>query len=325
MKKHRNYTARKYRIVRHIIFYVVVAIVIFVLTMILGNHLKGKVDSIDHNTTDILDVTEPPKHSDADGEETEKDVLHDPALAKVSAGYLYLTAETDMQGARRAVEALRTEGHNAVSFCATDPSGNITYSSPAIQEATRLPASESLIPFDVLSEAFKAASDMGMRVSCIIKASESLSDPVVAKELCDAGADEIVVTGFEEYIVVNNDTVAKIREYTNKLRESIGNEVSIAVAFAEEFFSDPHNAPYIEKIYKYCEFLAIDMTSADKEGAESVSIDLAGSFGAYLLRPLLSGQDADVKADIDTVLSEHDIEARQYISIKITANDDEND
>jgi hypothetical protein len=67
------------------------------------------------------------------------------------------------------------------------------------------------------------------------------------------------------------------------------------------------------------------MTSADKEGAESVSIDLAGSFDAYLLRPLLSGQDADIKAGIDTVLSEHDIEARQYISIKITANDDEND
>ena len=61
MKKHRNYTARKYRIARRIIFYVVVAIVIFVLTMILGNHLKGKVDSIDHSTTDILDVTETEK------------------------------------------------------------------------------------------------------------------------------------------------------------------------------------------------------------------------------------------------------------------------
>ena len=322
MKKHRNYTARKYRISRQIIFYVIVAIVIFVLAMILGNHLKGKVDSIDHSTTDVLEETGPEKDPGEDKDEKEWEAEHDPALAGVSCGYLSLSADSDMVGARRAVEAIRTSGCNAVSFRVTDNDGKLTYRSPAIEEATRLPAAEALIPFEVLSEAFKAAGDMDMRVSCVMDASDSLSDPMIAKELYGAGADEIVITGFEEYTVVNNDTVSSIREYTDKLRKAVSGEVGIAVAFAPEFYTDPHNAPFIEKIYKCCEFLAIDMTGADAESVTETARELAGSFTAYLLRPVLSGEDADLVGEIDAALTELSISARQYISAPEPEGDD---
>jgi len=322
MKKHRNYTAKKYRIARQIIFYVIVAIVIFVLAMILGNHLKGKVDSIDHSTTDVLEETGPEKDPGEDRDEKEEEAEHDPALAGVRCGYLSLFADSDMAGARRAVEAIRTSGYNAVCFRVTDPHGKITYRSPAIEEATRLPAAEALIPFEALSEAFKAAGDMGMRVSCVIGESDSLSDPVVVKELYMAGADEIVIMGFEEYTVVNNDTVSDIREYTDKLRAAAGGDIQISVVFAPEFYSDPHNAPYIEKIYKSCEFLAIDMTGAAAESVTETARELAGSFTAYLLRPVLSGEDADLVGEIDAALTELSISARQYISDPEPEGDD---
>ncbi len=313
MKKYRTYTAKKYKLARRIIFYVSAAVIILVLTVIWGNHLNDKVNSVDRTTTDILSETEPPKAPDKENENG-FEAEHDSALSSVAAGCLQLSGEDSSESAVKKVQAIKLAGFNAVSFSLTDEEGSVTYRSPALTSLSRLPASEKLVSFEALSAAFKAAGDMGLRISVVINSSESLADTVIAREVATLGAEEIVILGFEGYSLLNNDAVDVIGAYVGKMREAAGESVALSVCFTEEFYKAPQNAPYLEKVYALCEFLSIDMTLADAESAKQTAADLAGSFSAYLLRPLLSGDDKEAAGEISAALSEMSVGARQYVS-----------
>ena len=64
------------------------------------------------------------------------------------------------------------------------------------------------------------------------------------------------------------------------------------------------------------------MIGADTESVTEIARELAGSFTAYLLRPVLSGEDADLIGEIDASLTELSISARQYISAPEPGGDD---
>ncbi|MBE6587175.1 MAG: hypothetical protein E7647_02025 [Ruminococcaceae bacterium] len=320
MKKYRTYTAKKFRMPRRIIFFCVVALIIIVLTVILGNVLKNKLENTPRDTSDILTTTDSADKENSDKEPEKEPVIHDEAFGGIVAGCLDLSAAEGPQEANNAVEALKAAGYNAVSFNVTDGNGMITYASPALEEYSRLTASDDLVTFDELKEAAKAAKSLGLRLCAVMTATEGICDELVAEELSAIGFDELCVRGFEEYTQFDNELVSRVNGYIDMLR-GVSGEMVFSLCFDGEFYKAPSNAPYIEKVYANTEFLAIDMTECSTQDALALAEDIVGSFNAYLLRPILSGSDSERAAEISEVLTGSSITARQYVSAPVIADD----
>ena len=180
MKKYRTYTAKKYKIVRKIIFFAIVAVAIFGATVIWGNILKNKIENTE--VPPPLDVETTAPEENKDEQKGEAGVSHDEALSKVKAGCLDLSLMTDIQSARGAVDALKAGGYNCVSFNVTDKEGKLTYASPGVVQDSRLPAKETLISYEVLKATSEYAKGLSMRLSCVIVASESFSSSSLNEE-----------------------------------------------------------------------------------------------------------------------------------------------
>lgn len=323
MKRYRTYTAKKYKLAKRIIFFVACALVIFGLTVLLGNHLKNKLESVETQEPFDFDTTaSTPKEND---NKIEESVPHDEALSGVSAGYLDLRGIKEENDAKAAVDAVKAGGFNAVCLVVTDESGNITYASPAVVAQSRLPASGDLIPYEILSSAARYAKESGLRLSCVMTASESISDETVAAELASLGFEEIIIRGFEEYVQLSNEYVSNINGYVGKIREATGGAMEISVSFRPDFFKLAQNAPYIEKIYAKCEFLAIDLYGYTAEDAAAVAQSLQGSISAYLLRTLLDGTDTETAPAVKEALTAAGASALEYISAPEKAADDTTD
>lgn len=312
MKRYRTYTAKKYKLAKRIIFFVVAALVIFGLTVLLGNHLKHKLESVE--TAEPFDFDTTASAPKEDNTEQQESVLHDPALAGVTAGFLDLRGVKDEKDAKAAVDSVKAAGYNAVCFVVTDEGGNITYASPAVVAQSRLPASGELVSYEILSAAVKAAKGSGLRLSCVMTASESLSDETVASELASLGFEEIIIRGFEEYVQLSNEYVSNVNGYVNKIRKATGETMDIGVSFAPEFFKLAQNAPYIEKIYVNCEFFAIDLYGCTAEDVTTVAQSLQGSISVYLLRPVLDGTDTATATAVKEALVASGVGALEYIS-----------
>lgn len=309
MKRYKAYKAKKFKFPRRLLFFIVIAAIIFAIAVIAGNKLKAKVETTvqkDGGTTYDLETEK------AQLETVLQTAEHDGALAMVSAGHFNTAGVTDSDKVRLEVARIREEGHNTVSFRVNSDDGSFTYASPALQEMTRLPASEKLFPYGLLCAIQDYAHYSGMRLSAVMTASaDSSIDAAVAGELYSAGFDEILVIGFEGE-EPEGAVASKINAYVEVLRKSA--PVDFGVLLSEEVMTDSRNTPFIEKIFAKTEFLAIDMRDDDGDGAAAVVESIQGSFPAYMLRPLLDGSDAENAKRISDVLSGASVNARQYIS-----------
>ena len=313
MKRYRSYTAKKHKLPRRIIFFCVVAVLIFVITVIVGNVLKNKLETIPRDTSDVLTTTSPEENRPQSEQTEGNEIPHEEALKSVSAGFLNLSLAEDAEGAKNAVSQLKAEGYNAVSFVVTDSNGRVTYASPAVEEFSRLTASGELVSFDELKAAASFAKESGMRLCAVMTASDSMADELVAAELRSLGFDELIICGFEEHVQFDTELVSKVNGYVSKLRAAARGMI-FSLSFDSEFYKAPSNAPYIEKIYASTEFLSLDMTGCSAEEATALSEEIAGSFTAYLLRPLLSGENKELAASVSDALNAASIAARQYVS-----------
>ncbi|MBR6676001.1 MAG: hypothetical protein IKL24_01575 [Clostridia bacterium] len=313
MKRYRAYKAKKFKLPRRILFFCIVALIITVLAIILGNFLKNKLETVPRDTSEILTETKDPAAPPSKDNNEEAAVSHDKALGSVVAGYLRLDGTTDEESARLAIDELKSAGCNAVSFVVTDGDGRLTYASPAIEEDSRLPASKEIVTYDMLTLAVAYAKEQGLRASAVMDKSDSIYDEVVAEELSLAGFDELIVRGFEGFTRLDNSIVSEIGDYIKRIRTKAG-DMAISLSFVSEFFSTPSNAPYIEKIYAKTEFLSIDLTDHTPEEITAVTETISGSISAYLLRPLLSGDNEEQRLLVDEALAAAFFNARQYVS-----------
>ena len=308
MKKYKTYTAKKLKLPRRLLFFFAVAAIIFAATVIVGNILKNRVETVKENS----DTTFTLETEKAQMDTAMQTAKHDSALSAVCAGHLATEGITDAKGVREKISQLSAAGYNAVSFAVNSDTGEFTYASPALQEISRLPASEKLFSYALLKEAASAAKALGMRISAVMCAcADTDIDSTVAAELYSAGFDEIIVTGFESD-APDDSTVSRINSYVEALRKSA--PVDFGVLLSDAVLSDSKNAPFIEKIFAKTEFLAIDMRDADSDEASSLAENIKGSFSAYLLRPVLRGDNAESAAAVRAALQGASINACQYIS-----------
>ena len=309
MKKYKPYTAKKLKFPRRLLFFLIVALIIFIIAVIAGNGLKSKVEKIKSESDGTTYSLETEKSS---METMAVTAEHDSALASVSAGNFDPAGVTDEYSVRERVSALIAEGYNAVSYNVFSEDGSLTYASPAMEALTRLPASEKLLPYSLLGTTVACVKGSHMRMCAVLLCSDNTdSDCAVAGELYSLGFEEILVTGFESS-VPDDETVSRIGSYLDAMKKSA--PVDFGVLLSDVVLSDSKNAPFVEKIYAKANFLAIDMRDYTAQSAALLADKLQGSFSAYLLRPLLDGSSAENAKSIKSALNDSGIKACQFCS-----------
>ena len=306
-RRYRSYTAKKYKLPKRILFFAVCAVVIFIFALILGNHLKARMENADINREPIetQDVEQP----DVPDITENGNAAHPESKATVKAGYLQLAQITDTKDIHNRIDALKTNGFNAVSFAAVE-NGRLTYASRTIEEYSRLPVSENVISFENITESVAYAHTKKMTASAIvIKGNDEVLDAMICAELSEIGFDEIIISGFESLLTENGGESLPCIKYIKNMRTSASSS-QISLSLAPSAFTYARNSYQIEKLFSYTEFLTIDMTNIDITTATELCENISGSFSAYMLRPLVKG-DA---TDITSMLNEKGITTIQFIS-----------
>ncbi len=304
-KRYRSYTAKKYKLPKRILFFAVCALIIFCFALMVGNNLKKRMENAPINR-------EPVETQDFDGDKFSNDIdngnsTHPEKKATVKAGYIDLSNITDQKDIQRRIDALVQDGFNALSFASVE-NGKLTYASAAIEEYSRLPASNEIVSIQNLTDALAYAKAKNITTSAIFcKGSDSVLDAMICGELSQIGFDEIIISGFEDLLTENGGEITPCIAYIKNIRTS-ASASHISLSLSPSAYTYARNSYQIEKLFTYTEFLTIDMTTLDLENATELCSEISGSFSTYMLRPLIKGE----AADIPPMLREKGISAIHY-------------
>lgn len=306
-KRYRSYTAKKYRLPKRILFFAVCAIIIFCFALILGNNLKKRMENapIDRNPVETQDFSEDKLSNDI----SNGDAAHPENKATVKAGYIDLSNISDQKDLRKRVDSVVSDGFNAISFIAIKD-GKLTYASNAIEEYSRLPASSEIVSVETLSEAVAYAKAKNITTSAVFcKGDDNVLDAIICGELSQIGFDEIIISGFEDLLTDKGGEITPCITYIRNIRTSASTS-HISLSLSPSAYTYARNSYQIEKLFTYAEFLTIDMTAIDPEGAAKLCDEISGSFSIYMLRPVVNGE----AAEISSLLREKGVSAIQYLS-----------
>ncbi len=314
-RRYRTYTAKKYKLPKRILFFGICAILIFCFALIVGNNLKKRMENADINKEPVetQDFDTPDMLDSSDKGNAE----HPEEKAKVKAGYLdvdllFVPEDDSEQKAitlKSIIDSLYAEGFNAVSFPVFE-NDKLTYASKATEDFSRLPASESIISFEELTDAIAYAKSKNMTTSAIFKkGNDDILDSLICSELSEIGFDEIILSGFENILTEKGGETAECIKYLKAIRSNV-KDSHISLSLKPSAYTYARNSYHIEKLFSYTEFLTIDMTELDADSAGELCANIAGSFSTYMLRPLIKGE----AQDIAKLLVEREITSVQYVS-----------
>lgn len=293
MKYYKSYTAKKLKLPRRIILFLVIAVLAFVFAIVLGNNLKKRLSETDINTEPVETVDL--ENIEKEHNEKSGNAVHE--TGKYSAGYIHMDGETDVPAAQAAISKIRSEGFTSFSFIACNEEG-LRYASPAMSALSRLPASEKIAGFETLKGAVSYAHSMGMRASAVFTRGDVKVDALIMNELCQMGFDEIIIRGFEDILSENGGDITKAVEYLEVVRKSA--DCDIAVSLMPQAYTFARNSYHIEKLFTYTEFLAVDLTKSTVEEVAALADGFEGSFSAYSLRALILAEQSDVYETLKT-------------------------
>ncbi len=306
-RRYRSYTAKKYKLPKRILFFAVCAIVIFCFALIVGNNLKKRMEEADINRDPI--ETEDLETPDILDPSDKGDATHPESKTTVRAGHLNIHDLTEEDTLIDRIDSLKANGFNAISFAAIED-GKLTYASKVTEEYCRLPASESIISFEELTNALSHAKSKNMTTSAIFSiGNDDVLDAVICNELSEIGFDEIIISGFENLLTETGGETTQCIQYIKTIRTN-AKDAHISLSLSPSAYTYARNSYHIEKLFSHTEFLTIDMTVLDAEGATELCTKIAGSFSTYMLRPLIKGEAQDIAA----ILKEKDIATIQYSS-----------
>ncbi len=295
------------KIIINILIIVGIVALCVALALILGNHLKHRLEESDASTRPPVEEVLTPADTSAPDPSDEIDfVKNDRAEGSMSAifGYLDLAGCPDEERAQSFVYSLRDDGYTGIVFNVRDGSGKYSYASKAASELTRTDPSGAAVPFDNLNGAVYAASALGMR-SCayidlgdVFLTDETSSvrmaiDKAVIKELSAMGVSEIVLDGLTEDREFNTEYAKRLYEFVSSVR-SVCPGTDFGLVISPELLEDPEKTPALELVFRFVDFFALDLADSAAYTPEVLSGMIekySGSFSAYSILALLGGKD----------------------------------
>ena len=184
------------KVLFRIFFVICAALVIVILSAMLGNHLKNKIAAAEEAMK-------------ASGEAAGLQLSREPAdtpteitgsAYAMKAGGIDLTAYTSDGDMLSALDTLSSYYSTLIiPVCRED--GTLIYSSPALEKISRSEVSADNTVFDLLSSCTAAAKNKGMEVCALLTPSDGISSPLNAafvdsaliSELYENGADRVML------------------------------------------------------------------------------------------------------------------------------------
>lgn len=292
-RRNRPGASRSKRIFVRILFVLVAALIITILSVLMGIYLRHKVDSAEAMEYDY-----------PIGEESETPVLPvdsvtlDPVT--VFGAGLNPTEYGSEDEIVLSIHQL-AEYYDTLTLPLTDTTGRLMYTSPALCEAMRMAAPDENPVLDRIVSAVTAGRAKNMRICGLLTPSGNAElDSVLVNELAEAGFDEILFTpDFGESI--NYLQANDFRALLNRCRSDASVPVSIGVLLKSAHYLRTADAKQIQMIASAADFLGVtfeaktNQTTTDAYRTVTGEISsMLGSFSVYHMRVILSDSEKDV-------------------------------
>lgn len=309
-------SSRKRLIIR--ITAIVSAVVLSVaFALILGNHLKNKLDEAPISTEPVDALIDHGEDEEPSGIGFVKNDREDGETAAVF-GYLDLEGCPDSGYADRFVSSLRESGYTGIIFNVKRDGGKYAYVSNSVTELSNITSQGGAISYDILSSAVVSASARGMRSAAYIDVGDVFSasdeekigvtlDRAVVKELSAMGFSEIVFGGLADKREITTDYVKELFGYFSELRtECPGTDFGLVID--PLILEDHGKTPALELTFRFIDFFAFDLRDVASFGDAAVA-SLLGNFGesfeAYSILALNDGLTVDsIKSTASVFMSE---------------------
>lgn len=312
-RRNRPGTSRTKKIFVRILFVLVAALIITVLSVLMGIYLRHKVDS-----AAAMEYEYP------EAEETETPLLPSDYVSMdpvtVYGAGMDLTKYGSEDEIVLSINHL-AEYYDTLTLPLTDENGRLIYTSPALCQAMRMAAPQTNPIMDRILSAATAGQAKNMRICGLLTPSgDAELDSVLVNELAEAGFDEILFTpDFGESI--NYLQANEFRAFLNECRADPENPCSIGVLLKSAHYLRTADAKQIQMIASAADFLGVafeakqNQTTTDAYRTVTGEISsMLGSFSVYHMRVILTDTDKDVLSAKIKACTDKDIQ-----SISITS------
>ena len=300
--------SKRKKIILNILIIVFVIALCVAFALILGNHLRKKLEAADISTEPVESIISKPETDSSDPADEIGFVKNDREAGSMSALYGYLDLEgcPDEASAQDFVYALKADGYTGISFNVRSGSGMYSYASAAASDISRVQPPESAASLNELKGAVYAASSIGMRSLAYIdmgdlfltdevSASRATIDRAVIRELSSIGFSEIVIDGVTRDSDFTVDFAKKLYGVMSQIRpECPGTDFGIVID--PSVLEDPEKTPALEIVFRFVDFFALDLSNKEVYTPEKIAgirEKHSGSFSAYSILSLIGGSDID--------------------------------
>lgn len=292
-RRNRTGTSRTKKIFIRILFVLVMALIITVLSVFLGIYLRHKVENAETMEYEY------PEAESSEITSFPADYVNLNPITVFGAG-LNITEYDSADEIVLLINNL-SEYYDTLTLTLADDSGKLLYTSPALCNALRMSEPDSNPVFDLIVAAATAGRAKNMRICGMLSPTDDARlDSVLIEELIEAGFDEIIFTpDFGESI--NYLHANQIRTHLNDCRESVQNSCSLGVMISSANYLRSADAKHIQMIASASDFLAVSFeakknqstTDAYRTVTGEIS-SMLGSFSVYHMRVILSDSSSDV-------------------------------
>ncbi len=271
--------------------------------LVLGNHLKNKLDN-------AVISDEPIENIIPEKEESVEDDVQ-PVLKReapfdelaFTGAYLDLMDCPDTKNATAFVQALKKAGYTGIIYRVKNENGILTYNSPAVTALTSTAAVGSETTNELLATAVSTAENDGMKRCAYLeltKVFEDSDEATVARTLDRAVVGELYELGFDRFILdgvfsgdveFTSDAVNSFYKYFETLRNAAP-DAYFGIVLKPAVFENAELTPTLELMFRYIDFFSVDFSDSDTYSDNAVDTfrnNFSGSLSAYRINILLDG------------------------------------
>ncbi len=320
-KRNRRYSGKR-RNLRNRSKITVVLVILFIIAVViasvfLGKYLKKKAEISEQNRlNEKLDTVETENKTDGDEESI---LSHVQPPERISATYLPHEEIASFVG---------DDDKSYVSLIMRDAKGELKYFSPIAQSLgiqsgdVELPLADELIGKlkgeNCYTSVFVAHSGHGELTGAEANAIQAFEGALFF-ELATAGADEIILCGFED---MDGGRIDALCELSKNYRGDDRSSVPLGIALPYSFFATENANELCRKLYEHFEIMIVDYTDAVETEEKSLS-DIFSErvetmqmyFSRYSLRVLIDDNSADF-SEIEALLADMAIYSVQSVARK---------
>ena len=322
-RSNRKSSGNKRKILFRVLFVIAAAIVITVITLLIGNHLKDKVEAANEATTDTHVSTglQSERHLE------ESAIYSDYSPTVFGASVIISDYMTGGEGENeRSITAdVRTlSSHfDTLSINLMSDDGELIYESEAMCALSRIPYKGDGEAAALIADALAEAKNNNMRTCAVILpmisettiSGAAAVDSALITELGEMGFDEVLFDLTDSFgDELTYDSASRVRTYVHECASLTSDACKLGVALSANVYLNSANAKQIQLIANAASFIAIKFdleeeyitTDIYNKVSDAVT-SLLGNFSVYNMRVIVDSRFDIISAAVYSACKEHGV------------------